>query len=48
MFAKAHNSQIWLMLLEKARAKVYGSYENLFASNSTPKHIFEQITFAPT
>jgi hypothetical protein len=48
MFAKSHNNQIWLMLLEKARAKVYGSYENLFASNSTPKQIFEQITLAPT
>jgi hypothetical protein len=36
------------MLLEKARAKVYGSYENLFAANSSPKSIFQQISFAPT
>jgi calpain-15 len=48
LFAKPHENDIWIMLLEKARAKVYGSYENMFASNSDPKNILEQITFAPS
>jgi calpain-15 len=48
LFAKPHQNDIWVMLVEKAQAKVYGSYENMLASNSDPKIVLEKITFAPT
>lgn len=37
-----------MMLLEKARAKVYGSYENLFKSQCPPYSAIEELTFAPS
>jgi hypothetical protein len=36
------------MLLEKARAKVAGSYAKMLKDPTTPKDIFSQLTFAPT
>lgn len=41
LFIKPHQNQIGFMLLEKARAKIYGSYENLFKIQPSPKEILE-------
>jgi len=46
VFSRAHGDELWVMLLEKAWAKVHGSYERIeagFAENA-----FRDLTGAPT
>ena len=45
VFAKPHNQEIWVMLLEKCWAKVYGSYQAIGSGSS--KEGFMALTGAP-
>ena len=46
MFSSAHGSEIWVLLLEKAWAKIYGSYENIEAGYT--REALYALTGAPT
>lgn len=45
VFAKPHGKEIWVMLLEKCWAKIYGSYKAI--ESGTPTEGFRAFTGAP-
>ena len=47
-FTTAEEGAVWAMILEKARAKLHGSYENMIKVTTTPKQVWQEITFAPS
>ena len=48
LFAQPVDNTIWMMLVEKARAKLYGSYQKMFKKGGDPKGCLQELTFAPT
>lgn len=46
VFSKAHGDELWVMLLEKAWAKVHGSYERIEAGYA--ENALRDLTGAPT
>jgi hypothetical protein len=47
LFAASVESSIWMMLLEKARAKLCGSYKKMIELSSNIKLNMQDLTFAP-
>lgn len=45
IFSHSRTNEIWLLLLEKAYAKMYGGYLNIEGGN--PSHALKDITGAP-
>jgi calpain-15 len=45
-FSKGNGTEIWVMLIEKAYAKMYGNYEVIEGGN--PAHAMFDLTGAPT
>jgi calpain-15 len=45
-FTKGSNDEIWVMIIEKAWAKVFGSYENIVSG--FPTEVLRTLTGAPT
>ena len=48
MFSRSVNKIIWNILLEKARAKLYESYENMLKNSGSVRKIIEEFTYAPS
>ena len=46
VFSRAHGDELWVMLLEKAWAKVHGSYERIEAGYA--ENVLRDLTGAPT
>jgi len=46
MFSRAHGDELWVMLLEKAYAKVHGCYKSL--SGGLPVEAMMDLTGCPT
>ncbi len=46
VYAKPHGREIWVMLIEKCWAKVFGSYQAI--SGGSPTEAFVALTGAPT
>lgn len=46
VYAKPHGNEIWVMLIEKCWAKIYGSYQNI--DSGTPTEGFRALTGAPS
>ena len=44
-FSKAHGDELWVLILEKAWAKVHGSYERIEAGFA--ENVFRDLTGAP-
>ena len=45
-FTRGKDGEIWVMIIEKAWAKVFGSYENIEAG--FPSEVLRTLTGAPT
>ena len=45
-FAQSHSRELWVIILEKAWAKVHGTYERILGGNAA--HAFRDLTGAPS
>ncbi len=45
-FSKAHDNELWVMILEKVWAKIHGSYANIISGNA--QECLHDLTGAPT
>jgi calpain-15 len=45
IFSKAHGDELWVLLMEKAYAKIYGSYATI--EGGDPAHALRDLTGAP-
>lgn len=41
-YSQSVNKELWVMILEKAWAKVFGSYQNIIAGN--PREVLKALT----
>lgn len=48
IFAKSNEGSVWVLLLEKARAKLHGSYELMIKNSQNARNPLQETTFAPT
>lgn len=46
LFTRAHGNELWVMLLEKAYAKLHGSFANI--ENGHPNEALQDFTGFPT
>lgn len=45
-FTRSHGNELWVMFLEKAWAKIYGSYDNI--EGGLTRECLHDLTGAPT
>lgn len=48
LFSQPFDNSYWVLMMEKARAKAYGSYKNMAEQGDDVRRVLQEFTFAPT